>query len=92
MLLTALAAVALVLAALGVYGVLRHAAGRRTREIGIRMALGADCDSILRMVIVDGLKVGVAGVLAGITGACLLTRFLATLFFGALPPVEALRE
>jgi putative ABC transport system permease protein len=85
MLLTALAAVALVLAALGVYGVLRYAVGRRTREIGIRMALGAQSGSILRMVVGDGLKVAVAGVLVGIAGACLLTRFLSTLLFGVRP-------
>jgi putative ABC transport system permease protein len=82
MLLAALATVALVLAALGVYGVLRYAVGRRTREIGIRMALGAESGSIVRMVLGDGLKVAVAGVLAGIAGAALLTRFLSSLLFG----------
>jgi putative ABC transport system permease protein len=89
MLLATLALVALVLAALGVYGVLRYAVGKRTREIGIRMALGAERVSIVRIVLRDGLKVACAGVLAGIIGASLLTRFLSTLLFGvrAIEPV-----
>ena len=74
--------VAMGLAALGVYGVLRYAVGKRTREIGIRMALGAKGSWIVRMVLRDGLRVALAGVLAGTVGACLLTRFLATLLFG----------
>jgi putative ABC transport system permease protein len=82
MLLTALAVVALVLAALGVYGVLRYAVSKRTREIGIRMALGAERRSILGMVLRDGLTVACAGVLAGIAGASILTRFLSSLLFG----------
>ena len=82
MFLTALAVVALVLAALGVYGVLRYAVSKRTREIGIRMALGAGGGSIVGMVLRDGLMVACAGVLAGIAGACALTRFLSTLLFG----------
>jgi putative ABC transport system permease protein len=82
MMLIALAAVAMGLAALGVYGVLRYAVGKRTREIGIRMALGAKGSGIVRMVLRDGLRVALAGVLAGTVGACLLTRFLATLLFG----------
>ncbi|SPE38994.1 membrane hypothetical protein [Candidatus Sulfopaludibacter sp. SbA3] len=82
MLLVALAGVALVLAALGVYSVLRYAVGKRTREIGIRMALGAGGGSIVRMVLRDGLAVAGAGVLAGTIGACVLTRFLTTLLFG----------
>jgi putative ABC transport system permease protein len=82
MFLTALAVVALVLAALGVYGVLRYAVSKRTREIGIRMAMGAGGCSIVAMVLRDGLAVACAGVLAGIAGACALTRFLSTLLFG----------
>jgi putative ABC transport system permease protein len=82
MLLTALAAVALVLASLGVYGVLRYAVSKRTQEIGIRMALGAERGSIVGMVLRDGLGVAAVGVLGGIAGACLLTRFLSTLLFG----------
>ncbi len=82
MLLIALAAVAMVLASLGVYGVLRYSVGKRTREIGIRMALGAKTGGIVRMVLRDGLTVAAAGVLAGAVGACVLTRFLATLLFG----------
>jgi putative ABC transport system permease protein len=89
MLLIALSLVALALAALGVYSVMRYAVCRRTREIGIRMALGAGRQSILRMVLREGLAVAGAGVLAGIAGACLLTRFLSTLLFGvrAIEPV-----
>src|SRR5262249_16196592 len=89
MLLIALSLVALVLAALGIYSVMRYAVCRRTREIGIRMALGAGRRSILRMVLREGPAVGGAGVLRGMIGASLLTRFLSTLLFGvrAIEPV-----
>ena len=82
MLLFALAAVALVLASLGAYGVLSYAVSKRTREIGIRTALGAESGSIVRMVLRDGLRVAGLGVVAGVAGACVLTRFLSTLLFG----------
>jgi ABC-type antimicrobial peptide transport system permease subunit len=81
-LLIALSGVALVLAALGVYGVLRYTVGKRSKEIGIRIALGADRSSIAGMVLREGLSVAGVGLLGGIAGACVLTRFLATLLFG----------
>jgi putative ABC transport system permease protein len=92
MLLAALAAVALVLAALGVYSVLEYAVSKRTREIGIRMALGAERGLIVRMVLRDGLAVAAAGVFSGLAAACLLTRFLSTLLFGvrAIEPLTFL--
>jgi putative ABC transport system permease protein len=82
LLLIALAGVALVMAALGVWGVLRYTVGRRSKEIGIRIALGADRSSIAGMVLREGLSVACLGMLAGIAGACALTRFLATLLYG----------
>ena len=82
MLLIALSGVALVLAALGVYGVLRYTVSKRSKEIGIRIALGAGRSSIAGMVLREGLSVAGLGLLIGIAGACLLTRFLATLLFG----------
>ena len=85
MMLFALSGVALVLAALGVYGVVRYLVSKRTREIGVRMALGAGRASILTTILGDGLRVAAAGIVLGIVGACLLTRFLATLLFGVRP-------
>src|SRR5262249_9162685 len=86
-----LSGVALVMAALGVWGVLRYTVGRRSREIGIRIALGADRPSIAGMVLKEGLSVAGIGLLAGIAGACALTRFLATLLYGvrAIEPLTS---
>jgi predicted permease len=79
------AALALVLSAVGVYGVVAHAAERRAREIGIRIALGASRRSILRMVVGAGMgHVGVA-ILIGLVGAAALTRVLGGLVFGVSP-------
>jgi putative ABC transport system permease protein len=74
--------VALVVAAVGVYGVLAYSVMQRTREIGVRMALGSSRLEILRLVLREGLLVGLAGVGAGIGGALALGRVLGSLVYG----------
>jgi predicted permease len=81
-LLTLFALVALALAAVGVYGVVSYDVTQRTREIGIRMALGADGGSILRLVVSRGFRLAVFGILIGTTAALLTGRFLNRLLFG----------
>jgi len=76
---------ALLLAALGLYGVLSFSVSRRTREIGVRMALGANAVSVIRLVIRDGLRLVTGGVLAGIVGALALTRTVRGFLFGVSP-------
>jgi putative ABC transport system permease protein len=76
------AAAALSLAAVGLYGVMSYAVSQRTREIGIRMALGARRSDVMMMVIGQGLKLAGAGILIGLGGALALTRFMKTLVFG----------
>ena len=77
-----LALVALLLAAIGIYGVLAYAVTRRTRELGIRIALGADGPSLIRMVSAHGLKLALTGLDIGIAGALWTSRFLDSLLFG----------
>ncbi len=84
-LLAAFAGLALALAAVGIYGVMSYDVGRRTPEIGIRMALGARPADVLGAVMAQGAKLTLAGTVVGVAGALLLTRYLRTLLYGVTP-------
>jgi putative ABC transport system permease protein len=80
-LLGAFAVVALVLAGVGIYGVMSYSVSRRTREIGIRMALGAQRRDVLELMVFHGMASALAGVAVGLAGALALTRFMSSLLY-----------
>jgi putative ABC transport system permease protein len=73
---------ALVLASIGLYGVISYSVGQRTREIGIRLAIGAQRGHVFRLIIGEGLKLAVIGVVLGLIGALVSTRMLKSFLFG----------
>jgi putative ABC transport system permease protein len=79
------AAIALLLAIVGIYGVMAYSTAQRTQEIGIRMALGADAWQVLRMILAQGLKLALTGVVIGLGGAYAFTRLMSTLLYGVTP-------
>jgi putative ABC transport system permease protein len=78
----AFAALALTLATLGIYGVMAYSVSQRTREIGIRIALGAQRWNVLRLIMEQGAKLALVGVVVGLVGAVALTRVMTSLLFG----------
>ena len=84
-LLGAFSMLALVLASIGIYGVIQYSTATRTREIGVRMAVGAQRSDIFRMIIGEGLKLSLIGVALGVFGALWLSRLGSSLLFGVAP-------
>jgi predicted lysophospholipase L1 biosynthesis ABC-type transport system permease subunit len=85
LLLTIFGAVALILAAIGIYGLISYSVEQRTQEMGIRMALGADPSAVRKLVVWHGVKLTLVGVAVGIAAAFGLTRLIATILFGVKP-------
>jgi putative ABC transport system permease protein len=84
-LLSIFAGVALLLAAIGIYGLMAYSVQQRTHEIGIRMALGARAINVLLLVLREGLSLAVAGIVLGVLGATWLTQAIKSLLFSVSP-------
>ena len=84
-LLIAFSLIALTLAAVGIYGLIRYSVATRLREISIRIAVGAEGDDILRMILREGLTLSLTGLAIGLVGAAWLGRLLSTMVFGVTP-------
>ena len=82
---SAFGAAALLLAAIGVYGVLSYSVSQRTQEIGVRVALGAGRRDVMRLVVGQGLKLAAIGIVVGIVGALGITRYISTLLYNVTP-------
>jgi len=79
---TIFACAALLLAAIGVYGLMAYSVEQRTQEIGIRLALGAETARVRRMIVFQGMRLAIVGVVVGLASAFGLTRFIASFLFG----------
>jgi predicted permease len=84
-LLAVFAGLSLVLAVIGIYGVMAYTVSQRTKELGIRMALGASRNDVLRLVVLQGLRLTIAGVIAGLGTSLAVTRLVASLLFNVSP-------
>jgi ABC-type antimicrobial peptide transport system permease subunit len=74
-----------VLAVIGAYGVTSYLVSQRTKELGVRLALGAEPSRVARLVIADGMRVAIAGVLVGVVASLFATRLAASLLYGVSP-------
>ena len=84
-LVTCFAGLALVLSAIGIFGMIAYTVSQRTHEFGVRLALGAKPQTVLQLVLGEGFKIVIMGVVFGIGAAFVLTRFMRTLLYGVGP-------